>query len=142
MPGSSFWRLGLAAARTALSRIQYTVAYQIHLNRGGPYMESIIYDSAASVRQLLRKGFEMPIHFAAVGANGSVVAGTFRSSRSRENFDCRITVQPSALESLTAPINIMYVDRRGEAALVVLRPLQGEPPQPEPVAEHDTPAPP
>jgi hypothetical protein len=85
-------------------------------------MESIIDDSAASVRQLLHKGFEMPIHFAAVGTNGSVVAGTFNFSRNRDDFDCRITIQPSAVEGLTAPVNIMYVDRKGEAALFVLRP--------------------
>jgi hypothetical protein len=98
-------------------------------------MESIIYDSAASVRQLLRKGFEMPIHFAAVGTNGSVLAGTFRSSRSVDDFDCQITVQPSGVEGLTAPVNIMYVDRKGEAALVVLRPSQGERQQRKPVAQ-------
>jgi hypothetical protein len=98
-------------------------------------MESIIYDSAASVRQLLRKGFEMPIHFAAVGTNGSVVAGTFRFSRSRDDFDCQITIQPSVVESLTAPINIMYVDRKGEAALVVLRPSPGGPSKRKPVAQ-------
>jgi hypothetical protein len=88
-------------------------------------MESIIYDSAASVEQLLHKGFEMPIHFAAVGTNGSVVAGTFSSSLSGDDFDCQITIQPAAAEGLTAPVNIMYVDRKGEAALVVLRPSQG-----------------
>jgi hypothetical protein len=27
--------------------------------------------------------------------NGSVIAGTFRPSRSREDFGCRITTQPS-----------------------------------------------
>ena len=71
----------------------------------------------------------MPIHFAAVGTNGSVVAGTFRLSRSCDDFDCRISVRPSAVEGLTAPVNIMYVDRKGEAALFVLRSLQDEPPQ-------------
>jgi hypothetical protein len=85
-------------------------------------MESIIYDSTASVRQLLRKGFEMPIHFAAVGTNGTVVAGTFNFSRNRDDFDCRITIQPFSEEGLTAPVNIMYVDRKGESAIFVLRP--------------------
>lgn len=86
-------------------------------------MESLIYDSNASLRQLLDTGFEMPIHFAAVDTNGSVVAGTYRrASRRGHGFDCRITVQNVSPEGLTAPVNIMYVDRRGEAALVVLRP--------------------
>jgi hypothetical protein len=97
-------------------------------------MESIVYDSAASVRQLLQRGFEMPIHFAAVGTDGSVLAGTFRFARSGDGFDCRITVEPASAAGLTAPVNIMYVDRKGEAALVVLRSSQGEQPRKQPVA--------
>jgi len=89
-------------------------------------MESLIYDSNASLRQLLDTGFQMPIHFAAVGTNGSVVAGTYRRASRGKGFDCRITAQNLSPEGLTAPVNIMYVDRRGEAALVVLRPSQHE----------------
>ena len=84
-------------------------------------MESLIYDSGASVQQLLDTGFEMPIHFAAVGTNGYVIAGTFQFSPDGQGFDCQITVQTSKPEGLTAPVNIMYVDCKGEAALVVLR---------------------
>lgn len=85
-------------------------------------MESLIYDSGASVQELLAKGFEMPIHFAAVGANGAVFAGTFRLLPGSNELDCQITVETSNPEGLTGPINIMYVDRRGESALVILRP--------------------
>jgi len=85
-------------------------------------MESLIYDSGPSVQQLLDTGFEMPIHFAAMGTNGSVVAGTFQFSPDGQGFDCQITVQTANPEGLTAPVNIMYVDCKGEAALVVLRP--------------------
>jgi hypothetical protein len=98
-------------------------------------MESIIYDSTAAVRQLLHRGFEMPIHFAAMGTNGSVVAGTFRFSRRGDDFDCQITTQPYTMEDLTAPVNIMYVDRKGEAALVVVRPLEDEQPEQEPMVQ-------
>jgi hypothetical protein len=89
-------------------------------------MESMIYDSVTSIRQLLDSGFEMPIHFAAVGTNGAVVAGTHRAAHHGRLFECQITVQTMKPEGLTAPVNVMYVDRRGEAALVVLRPSQGE----------------
>ena len=89
-------------------------------------MQSMIYDSANSIRQLLDSGFEMPIHFAAVGTNGAVVAGTYRASPHGRSFECQITVQTMKPEGLTAPVNVMYVDRRGEAALIVLRPTQGE----------------
>jgi hypothetical protein len=89
-------------------------------------MQSTIYDSSDSIRQLLESGFEMPIHFAAVGINGAVVAGTYRALP-HGSFECQITVQTMKPEGLTAPVNVMYVDRRGEAALVVLRPTLEEP---------------
>ena len=85
-------------------------------------MHTIIYDSKNSVRQLLDSGFEMPIHFAAVGTNGAVVAGTYRAAPHGRSFECQITVQTMKPEGLTAPVNVMYVDRRGKAALIVLRP--------------------
>jgi hypothetical protein len=87
-------------------------------------MESVIYDSTASVQQLLDRGFMTPIHFAAVGTNGSVVAGTFEPSPDGSGLDCQITVPTSKPEGLTGPINIMYVDRTGEAAIVILTPGQ------------------
>jgi hypothetical protein len=93
----------------------------------------LIYDSGVSVQQLLDAGFEMPIHFAAVGTNGGVVAGTYQFSPDGQGFDCKITIQASTLEGLAAPVNIMYVDCKGEAALVVLRPLQDESVQTDPV---------
>ena len=84
-------------------------------------MGSVIYDSTDSIQQLLDQGFEMPIHFAAVGTNGSVVAGTYRASApGGVGFDCQITVRTEG-QNLTSPIDIMYVDRRGESALIVLR---------------------
>jgi len=84
-------------------------------------MKSMIYDSVRSIRQLLDSAFEMPIHFAAVGTNGAVVAGTYRAATHGRSFRCQITVQTTTQEGLTAPVNVMYVDRRGEAALAVLR---------------------
>jgi hypothetical protein len=93
----------------------------------GTRMRSLIYDSADSIRQLLDSGFEMPIHFAAVGTNGAVVAGTYRVASRGRSFECQITVETKRPEGLTAPINVMYVDCRGEAAVVVLRPSASEP---------------
>ena len=102
--------------------------------REGSEMESLIYDSASSVQQLLDTGFEMPIHFAAVGTNGSVFAGTYQISPDGGSFDFQITVESSKPEGLTAPVNIMYVDCNGEAALVVLRPSEDEAMRTWPVA--------
>jgi hypothetical protein len=88
-------------------------------------MESVIYDSEASVQQLLHRGFQMPIHFAAVGTNGSVVAGTFHLLPDGQGMECQITVPTSSEQGLTAPVNIMYVDSKGESALVVVRQSKG-----------------
>jgi hypothetical protein len=87
-------------------------------------MSSLIYDSGQSIKELLASGFELPIHFAAVGTNGAVVAGTYRAAAHRRSFECQITMQTPEPEGLTAPVNVMYVDRRGKAALVVLKPSQ------------------
>jgi hypothetical protein len=90
-------------------------------------MGSLIYDSGASIKQLLDRGFEMPIHFAAVGTNGSVVAGTYRALSADPGFYCEITAQTLGMEGMTAPVNIMYVDSKGESAHVVLRQLPSAP---------------
>src|SRR5262245_8837637 len=97
-------------------------------------MDSMIYNSAESIQKLLDGGFEMPIHFAAVGTNGAVVAGTYRPSPYGQGFECQITVQEMKQDGLTAPVNIMYVDRRGESALVVLRDSQKRHSSPIPIA--------
>jgi len=86
-------------------------------------MSDLIYDSGLSIQELLDRGFELPIHFAAVGSNGSVVAGTYRPLDDASGLDCRITAQTGDADGLTAPVNIMFVDRRGESAVVVVRRL-------------------
>jgi hypothetical protein len=83
-------------------------------------MDSVIYDSSDSIQQLIEHGFKLPIHFAAVGTNGSVVAGTYRLSARRGGFDCQITIRTKG-QSLAPPVNIMYVDSRGESALIVVQ---------------------
>jgi hypothetical protein len=87
----------------------------------------MIDDSSDSIRQPLKSGFEMPIHFAAAGTNGSVVAVTYLAASHGHSIEYQITVQTVKPEGLTGPVNVMYVDRRGEAALVVLRPTEEEP---------------
>ena len=69
----------------------------------------------------------MPIHFAAVGANGAAVTGTYRLLSGNSGFECQITAQTPDPEGMIAPVNIMYVDSKGEAALVVLRQNSDEP---------------
>lgn len=54
-------------------------------------MGSVIYNSRASIEDLLRQGFLMPIQFAAVGTNGGVVAGI----PSHDSLASTITPLPS-----------------------------------------------
>ena len=84
-------------------------------------MANLIYDSMVSLEQLLDRGFRMPIHFAAIGIDGAVVAGTYVNSPTGAGFDCRFTAQSSQSNELAAPVNIMFVDSKGESALVVIR---------------------
>ena len=90
-------------------------------------MSSVIYDSGASVKQLLDRGFEMPIHFAALGTNGAAVTGTYRFLSDRSGLECEITAQTPDPEGMTAPVNIIYVDSKGECAHLVLRQIPDEP---------------
>ena len=71
------------------------------------------------MKELLDQRFQMPIHFAAVGTNGSIVAGTYRPLSHSGGFDCAITVQTS--DGLIAPVNVMVVDSQGKSAIVVLQ---------------------
>ena len=90
-------------------------------------MGSLIYDSGPSILQLLDRGFVMPIHFAAIGTNGAVVTGTYRFLSDNSELECQITAQTPEPEGMIAPVNIVYVDSKGEAALVVLRKNSDEP---------------
>ena len=66
-------------------------------------MKSMIYDSVRSIQQLLDSAFEMPIHFAAVGTNGAVVAGTYWPATHGRSFQCQITVQTTKPEGSASP---------------------------------------
>jgi hypothetical protein len=99
----------------------------VFFRSNGIAMSSVIYASDASVRQLLDRGFEMAIHFAALGTNGEAVTGTYRFLSDRSGFECEITTQTPDPKGMTAPVNIMYVDSKGESAHFVLRPITDEP---------------
>jgi hypothetical protein len=56
-----------------------------------------------------------------MGTNGSYARVPLILPPAETSFDGQRKVRDPKSEELTAPINIMYVDRRGKAALVVLR---------------------
>jgi hypothetical protein len=85
----------------------------------------LTHQLTAVLEQLLGSGFELPIHFAMISTNGSVMAGTFTTGE--EGLDCRIVAQHLAdPRGFEVPINIMFTDIRGEAARVCIEKQEQE----------------
>jgi hypothetical protein len=71
---------------------------------------------------LIDRGFVLPFHFAALGSNGSVLAGSFRADETGGGLTCEIAAEHFVEKVFVAPINVMFVDARGEAARVAIGP--------------------
>ncbi len=78
------------------------------------------------VDMLLEHGFEPPFYFAAIAINGSMILGSYKPIEGSDDLDCEFIAWHCPDGSFTAPLNIMFVDRNGEAARAVLHP-SGEP---------------
>lgn len=93
-----------------------------------PDEEQIATKLGALLEELLATGHKLPFHFAALGTNGAVMAGTFVSSEEAGGLDCQFHAEwfPDAEGSLRAPVNMMLIDGRGEAFRVVFE--RGKPP--------------
>jgi hypothetical protein len=109
-----------------LADVSWGKRREIEAAPGRNRMKSLIFEGGPSIQQLIEHGFRMPIHFAAIGINGSVVAGTYTEAVSGEELSCEITVQCIDPGGLTAPVNIMCVDSRGASAVFVLRNLSND----------------
>jgi len=72
----------------------------------------------AILSQLLARGFETPIHLAALGVNGSVIACRYTAA-DEGTLDAKVIAQHIERGSFVLPINLVFVDARGEAARVV-----------------------
>jgi hypothetical protein len=74
-----------------------------------------------ALQQLLEKGFEWPLHAAAVGVNGSAIVLRYNADGEGPRVQCLAEYEPpNAMMDL--PINIMISDARGEAARIVIGP--------------------
>lgn len=67
---------------------------------------------------LLERGFQLPIHCAVMGVNGSLVAALFDKAADEYRFSTTCTAQYFVDDGFTLPINILFVDSRGEATRV------------------------
>ncbi|HMK76263.1 MAG TPA: hypothetical protein VK568_08820 [Thermodesulfobacteriota bacterium] len=68
---------------------------------------------------LLQNGFEAPLFVAVIASNGAFMIG--RYDEDGENLRWTKLADSNSSE-LRPPINIMYVDTRGEAARIVIKP--------------------
>jgi hypothetical protein len=76
------------------------------------------FDVAVMLDELInRRGFALPIHIVAIGANGSLFAGTFNPS-----VGLTPTAEHFVDDIFKAPLNVIFVDSDGEAARAVIGP--------------------
>ena len=76
---------------------------------------------ARILEALLERGYEPPIHCAVVGVNGSLVAALFRKVAGEERLSSTCTAEYFVDEGFTLPINMLFVDSRGEAMRVLVQ---------------------
>lgn len=70
---------------------------------------------------VIAQGFEFPIFWVAVAANGEMLAGRYDLSESGSGLESRLLVRHSDGGTFAVPVNVMFVDGRGEAARVVIK---------------------
>ncbi len=75
---------------------------------------------AGILDELLERGFQLPIHCAVMGVNGSLMAALFNKLPDEERLSTTCTAQYFVDEGFTLPINMLFVDARGEATRVVV----------------------
>ena len=78
---------------------------------------------SAALGPVIAQGFEFPIFWVVVAANGEMLAGRYDLSESGSGLESRLLVRHSADGTFAVPINLMFVDSRGEAARVVIKQL-------------------
>jgi len=93
---------------------------------------SMAFDSLVdSMREILRRldenGFVLPFYIAMIGSDGSSLTGYFYQAEGEEHLDCKFTSVVG--ENFTLPVNIMFTDKTGKAARVVIE-SPGEPSEP------------
>jgi hypothetical protein len=74
---------------------------------------------AQLLEELLERGFTLPLCFTVVGSNGGILAGRYRADEEGLAAEFVAEDMPDG-KGLALPINIMFVDSRGEAARVLL----------------------
>jgi len=81
-------------------------------------------DTAKQIRQILlllqESGFTMPIILTSIDRYGSVMLAEYTTVHGKgDHWDCEIIAERMKSELFEPPINMLFVDARGEAARVV-----------------------
>jgi hypothetical protein len=76
---------------------------------------------AGILHELIEHGFELPVHCAMVGVNGSVSATLIEKVEGQPNLSTERTVEHIVDGRFVVPINVFFVDSRGEAVRVVVK---------------------
>jgi len=74
--------------------------------------------------RLVLGGFELPIYFAAIAPNGTIVAGEYQLAEPGAQAACAFVSERLRPEGLAVPVTITFVDSNGRAATTALG--QGE----------------
>jgi hypothetical protein len=80
-------------------------------------MEDLIEGLRSALETLIGKGFQLPFHVAAIGLNGSFLPATYVPAE--DGLEAQVHSMHGARD-FKAPINVMFVDNRGEAARVIV----------------------
>jgi len=86
---------------------------------GDPFDNNLFL--ATILQELLEHGFAPPIHCAIVGVNGSVSAMLVQKVDGEVGFSSTRTVECVVDGRFVVPINVFFVDSRGEAVRVLVR---------------------
>jgi hypothetical protein len=88
---------------------------------GGGWDTSMDAQSIARILEvLLERGYRLPIHCAVMGVNGSLIAALFSKTDGEDRFSTSCTAQHFVDEGFVLPVNMLFVDSRGEAMRVLV----------------------
>jgi hypothetical protein len=74
---------------------------------------------AEFLKELLDRGFTLPIHFAVIAANGATFVARYTADVEQDGLACEIVAEHHVDGMMQLPINMMFVDTTGEAARIV-----------------------
>lgn len=88
---------------------------------GGLMMEEFVNDQLGNlVNELLDRGFNAPLHFAALAPSGATIEGKFEWADDQTALDMMITGVPE--QPLLEPMHILFVDADGRAERFPIEP--------------------